>query len=135
MSKVNWIVGGITVLLIVLLTALPSRKDKDSLVYATANEITTSGTVDDVQEFFCPVSEDRGTHLVLKTDRGTMLVHVSIARFMRDHQLTLNRGDRLQVTGAKVRFQGKEGLIARQIIRGEEVFSFRDASGRPLWTN
>jgi hypothetical protein len=135
MKKVNLIVGGITVLLIILLTALPSRKEKDSLTYVAGNELTTSGTVEDVQEFFCPVSEDRGTHLVLNTDRGTMLVHVAISRFLRDHQISINRGDRLQVKGAKIRFQGKEGMIAREIARGEEVFTLRDASGNPLWKN
>ena len=135
MKKVNIIVGGITVLVIVLLTALPSRKEKDSLAYVAANEVTVSGTVEDVQEFLCPVMDDRGTHVVLNTGRETMLVHVAIARFLRDHQFILSRGDRLQVRGAKIRYQGKEGLIAREIVRGEEVFTVRDASGKPLWLN
>ena len=81
------------------------------------------------------MTDDRGTHVVLKTDGGRMLVHVAIARFMREHKLALQSGDRLQVTGAKIRYQGKEGMIAREIVRGDEVFTVRDSTGKPLWSN
>jgi hypothetical protein len=135
MRNLKIIIGTLTVLLIVLLTAVSSKKEPDSLSYLASNEITTTGTVEEVQEFFCPVTEDRGTHVMLKTDTGRMLVHVSIARFMREHQLAIQKGDRLQVRGAKIHFHGKEGLIAREIVRGDEVFTFRDSAGKPLWSN
>jgi DNA/RNA endonuclease YhcR with UshA esterase domain len=135
MRNLKIIVGVVTVVLIVLLTAVTSRKQPDSLAYSAANEITATGTVEDVQEFYCPVTDDRGTHVVLKTDRGTILVHVAISRFLREHRFTIQSGDHWQVTGAKIRFQGKEGMIAREIIRGDEIFTMRDAAGKPLWLN
>jgi DNA/RNA endonuclease YhcR with UshA esterase domain len=135
MRNVKIIVGVVTVVLIVLLTAVTSRKQPDSLAYSAANEITATGTVEDVQEFYCPVTDDRGTHVVLKTDRGTILVHVAISRFLREHKFAIQTGDHWQVTGAKIRFQGKEGMIAREIIRGDEIFTMRDAAGKPLWSN
>ena len=135
MRNLKIIVGVVTVLLIVLLTAVTSRKDNDSLAYNAANEMTAVGTVQEVQEFYCPVTDDRGTHVVLKTDRGEILVHVAIARFLRDHKFVINPGERLQVAGAKIRYHGKEGMIAREIIRGDEVFTVRDTAGKPLWSN
>jgi DNA/RNA endonuclease YhcR with UshA esterase domain len=135
MRNLKIIVGVVTVVLIVLLTAVTSRKQPDSLAYSAANEITATGTVEDVQEFYCPVTDDRGTHVVLKTDRGTILVHVAISRFLREHRFVIQTGERWQVTGVKIRFQGKEGMIAREIIRGDEVFTMRDAAGKPLWSN
>jgi DNA/RNA endonuclease YhcR with UshA esterase domain len=135
MKNLKIIVGVVTVVLIVLLTAVTSRKQPDSLAYSAANEITAAGTVEDVQEFYCPVTDDRGTHVVLKTDRGTILVHVAISRFLRDQKFAIQPGDRWQVTGAKIRFQGKEGMIAREIIRGDEIFTVRDTAGKPLWSN
>ena len=113
MKNLKIILVVVTVLLIVLLSAVTSRKQPDSLVYSAANEVTAAGTVEDVQEFYCPVTEDRGTHVVLKTDRGPILVHVAISRFLREHKFAIQPGDRWQVTGAKIRFQGKEGMIAR----------------------
>ena len=135
MRNLKIIVGVVTVLLIVLLTAVTSRKDNDSLAYNAANEMTAVGTVQEVQEFYCPVTDDRGTHVVLKTDRGEILVHVAIARFLRDHKFVINPGERLQVAGAKIRYHGKEGMIAREIIRGDEVFTLRNTAGKPVWTN
>jgi DNA/RNA endonuclease YhcR with UshA esterase domain len=135
MRNLKIIVGAVTVVLIVLLTAVTSRKQPDLLSYSAGNEITAAGTVEDVQEFYCPVTDDRGTHVMLKTDRGTILVHVAIARFLREHQFAIRPGERLQVTGAKIRYQGKEGMIAREIIRGDEIFTVRDTAGKPLWSN
>ncbi len=135
MRNLRIIVGAVTVVLIVLLTAVTSRKQPDSLAYSAGNEFTAAGTVEDVQEFYCPVTDDRGTHVMLKTDRGTILVHVAISRFLREHKFAIRPGERWQVTGAKIRYQGKEGMIAREIIRGDEVFTMRDAAGKPLWSN
>jgi hypothetical protein len=135
MRNLRIIVGVATVVLIVLLTAVTSRKPNDSLAYSAANEMIAVGTVEDVREFYCPVTEDRGTHVVLKTDHGTMLIHVAISRFLRDQKFAIQTGDRLQVAGAKIRYQGKEGMIAREIVRGDEVFTLRDTAGKPLWSN
>ena len=135
MKNLKIIVGAVTVVLIVLLTAVTSRKQPDSLSYSASNEATVAGTVEDVQEFFCPVTDDRGTHVVLKTGSGTILVHVAIARFLRENKFVIRPGERLQVTGARIRYQGKESMIAREIIRGDEVFTLRDAAGKPLWSN
>ena len=135
MKNLKIIVGAATVVLIVLLTAVTSRKQPDLLGYSAGNEITAAGTVENVQEFYCPVTDDRGTHVVLKTDRGTILVHVAISRFLRENKFVIRPGERLQVTGAKIRYQDKEGMIAREIIRGDEVFTVRDTAGKPLWSN
>jgi hypothetical protein len=135
MRNLKIIIGAATVVLIVLLTAVTSRKDPDVLVYRAANEMVAVGTVEDVQEFYCPVTDDRGTHVLLKSDRGTMLVHVAISRFLREQQFAIRPGERLQVTGAKIRYQGKEGMIAREVIRGDEVFTVRDTAGKPFWSN
>ena len=135
MRNLKIIIGAVAVVLIVLLTAVTSWKEPDSLSYRASNEITTTGTVEDVQEFYCPVTDDRGTHLVLKTDRGTMLVHVALSRFLREQKIAIQTGERLQVTGAKIRYQGREGMIAREIVRRDEVFTLRDTSGKPLWSN
>jgi hypothetical protein len=135
MRNVKIIVGTVTVVLIVMLTAVTSRKQPDSLAYSAGNEFIAAGTVEEVQEFYCPVTEDRGTHVVLKTSNGTMLVHVAISRFLRENKVAIRPGDRLQVTGARIRYQGKESVIAREIIRGDEVFTLRNTAGKPLWSN
>ena len=130
MKRVNIIVGILVVVVIGLLSFLPSRKEPRP-TYAAATETRIEGTVVEVQEFYCPVTEDRGTHLVVKTAAGPVLVHVGVARALRAHNISFAPGDRIEVAGSKVRFNGAESVIAREIDRGNEIFTLRDTNGQP----
>ena len=102
-------------------------------LYNATNEVAVKGVVQQIQEFACPVGEgEMGTHLMLKTDNGVLQVHLAPARIMRSQNLTFAPGDQIEVVGAKIRLQGQDGLIAREIIRGNESFIFRDPQGRLL---
>jgi DNA/RNA endonuclease YhcR with UshA esterase domain len=135
MKTIRIAVIAATVVLILVLSAVNPKKTGEPLAYNPANEVKTSGTVEEVQEFYCPVTDDRGAHVKLHTSSGTVLVHVAIARFLRSQEIVFNKGDRLEVVGSKLRFDGKDSIIAREIARGDERFFFRDPSGNPLWAH
>jgi len=100
-------------------------------LYNRANETTVKGVVRDLAEFDCPVSEGEiGSHLMLMTADGALQIHLAPARIMRSHQMSFAPGDQLEVVGSPVRIGGKEGLIAREVRRGNESFVLRDADGR-----
>lgn len=102
-------------------------------LYDPAKEVTVKGFVQEVQEFDCPVSEgELGSHLMLKTADGVVLVHLAPVRIMTGQKLTFAVGDQIEVIGAKVRVAGKNGLIAREITRGNESLVFRDRDGKLL---
>lgn len=133
MKTFRIVLAVVTVALIVFLSGIVTRKNTDSIVYSASNEAKIAGVVDDVQEFYCPVTEDRGTHLVVSTGEGTMMVHVAVGRFLREHKIAFQRGERVEVVGAKIRYKGSDALIAREITRGDEIFRVRDTAGKPLW--
>jgi hypothetical protein len=133
MKRVNYIVAGVTVLLVVLLTSIQPRREKAPPAYNAAAEVTVSGVVAETREFFCPVSDDQGLHLVLRTDQGELFVHVGPARFLRAQELKINPGDTLSIIGTRVRYQDQNAFLAREITRGNEVMILRDHQGRPLW--
>lgn len=111
---------------------LPSSGQGAEL-YNPAEEVTLKGVVEDLQEFACPVSESElGSHLLLKTSDGTVLVHLAPLRIMRGQRLNFAPGDQIKVIGAKVRVAGKRGVIAREIVRGNEDLIFRDRVGHLL---
>ena len=41
-------------------------------------------------------------------------------------------GQAIEVRGEPVRFRGKEGLLARQITVGDNIYTFRDPNGQML---
>jgi hypothetical protein len=61
-----------------------------------------------------------------------VLVHLAPARVMRSHNLNFVVGDQLQVLGSRVTISGSQGLIAREITKGNEGYVLRDPQGKLL---
>ena len=102
-------------------------------LYNRSNEIVAKGVVREVTEFDCPVSEGEiGSHLTLATADGILQVHLAPARVMRSQKFRFTPGDQLEVVGSSIRIAGSNGLIAREITRGNEVFTLRDPYGKLL---
>jgi hypothetical protein len=104
-------------------------------LYDPATESIIRGTVADVSDFACPVSEgEMGAHLMLKTSDSTVQVHLAPSRIMRGQKLSFAPGDQLVVVGSRVRALGRTDVIAREIKRNNETFIFRDPQGKLLLT-
>jgi DNA/RNA endonuclease YhcR with UshA esterase domain len=102
--------------------------------YDIANEVTIKGVVQEVKDFQCPASGGMGAHLVVKTDKGLVTVHLALSRFMSEYGLNFAQGDEVQVTGVKAKVGDDENaILARKIERGNQTFTFRDKKGKPLW--
>jgi hypothetical protein len=76
--RIPQIVMGTAVLVLAIL--LFSRPRHRVPVYSASNEQTVQGVVQDVQKFYRPIS-DVGTHLLVKTDHGTLQVHIARCDF------------------------------------------------------
>ena len=102
--------------------------------YDKSTEAVFKGTVDDVRDRNCPVTGGMGSHLMLKQlDGSTIEVHLALTKFVNQYELVFHKGDALEVTGVKVKFEGVDTIFARKIKRGEDEFLFRDGDGKPLW--
>jgi len=102
--------------------------------YDKSTEAVFKGTVDDVHDRACPVSRGMGSHLMLKQSDGTVIeVHLALTKFVTQYELVFHKGDVVEVTGVKVRFEGVDTIFARKIKRGDDEFLFRDNDGKPLW--
>ena len=102
-------------------------------LYNPANEATVKGSVQQVEEVDCPVSEgELETHLTLQTADGVVEVHLAPARLLRSQKISFTPGDQLEVVGSKVRLSWQNGIIAREITRGNESIIFRDHDGKLL---
>jgi hypothetical protein len=124
--------GGVAVIALLLLV-FGVRFTSDVMAYDASKEINTSGTVVATEDFACPASDgELGRHLVLRTADGEYQVHLAPARTMRSLKWNFEPGQQIQVIGAKVSYRGKPGLLARQIMRGDEMFMIRSSNGMLL---
>lgn len=102
--------------------------------YDPATEAVYKGTVVEVRDRECPVSGGMGSHVILKLgDGNTIEVHLALTKFVKTYELVFEKGDVLEVTGAKVRFEGVDTIFAREVKRGNDVYVFRDKDGKPVW--
>ena len=102
--------------------------------YDKSTEAVFKGTVEEVKDRECPVSGGMGSHLMLKLENGDSIeVHLSLTKFVTQYELVFHKGDAVEVTGVKVKFEGVDTIFARKIKRGSDEFLFRDNDGKPLW--
>jgi hypothetical protein len=96
--------------------------------YSAAAEITVKGTVEDVKP-----GPGQGTHVMLKTSDATMELALGPTWYQTQKKYELAKGDQIDVIGAKSQVSGREVLIVREIKKGSETMTFRDAKGLPMW--
>jgi hypothetical protein len=101
--------------------------------YNAATEVKVEGVIQDIQYYWCSINGDKGTHLMVKTARGMLEVHVAPLRFLQGNGVNFRKGDQIEVVGSMVVYEGHDAMIARKITRGDETFAFRQVNGRPLW--
>jgi hypothetical protein len=101
--------------------------------YNASTEVRVEGIVEDVQQFWCPINGDEGTHLMIKTDAGILQVHVAPRRFLHGNGVSFSKGDQIAVVGSTVTYEGHSAMIARKITRGDQTYAFRQPDGTPLW--
>jgi hypothetical protein len=107
------------------------------MTYDTTTEVTLKGSVEMVENV---TQQQRmgsqnmgGTHLTLKTDKETVDVRVGPSSFLTEHKMSLAKGDKIEVTGSRVKFGDAEAVVAREIKKGDQTLTLRNAQGVPAW--
>ena len=132
----TWQGLAISLLLVAGMRLVVAQRTSGSAVpkYDRSAEAVFKGTVEDVQDRQCPVTGGLGTHLTLRQPDGSVIeVHLALSRFVRQYELVFQKGDVVEITGVKVKFEGADTIFARKIKRRADEFLFRDTDGKPLW--
>ncbi|WP_136515496.1 DNA-binding protein [Geomonas edaphica] len=102
-------------------------------LYDPAKVETVTGEVVKVEVVSARKGPGNGVHLQLKTDQGTIPVHIGPAWFVERLDAKIEKGDRVEVKGARINFDGKPAIIAAEVKKGDAVLQLRDAAGVPVW--
>ena len=68
---------------------------------------------------------------MLKTDSGSIEVHVGPSDYIAGKGFAFAKGDAIEVVGSKVVMQNKDTLLAREIVRDGKTLELRSAQGVP----
>jgi hypothetical protein len=94
--------------------------------YNVAAEVSVKGTVDDLKP-----GPRQGVHAMLKTSDATVELALGPSWYQTQKKYELAKGDQIDVVGAKSQVDGRDVLLVREIKKGSETMTFRDAKGFP----
>jgi hypothetical protein len=136
MKQLKSVIMAVTVVLALTATAALAQGRGPGMgmsSYDPKTEVTVKGTIEEVQQ-----QQGRhgwmGTHLLLKTESGTEQVHVGPSGYITEKQFSFAKGDAIEVIGSKVKIQGQDALLAREIVKDGKTLVLRNAQGVPQWS-
>ena len=132
MKRIASLLAPLVIVLLVLSISTWAQKPVNNTgpKYDLTAETKLKGTVEDIQQDTRP---GEGTHVMLKTGSGNILVHVAPELFLKELEIGFSKGDSLEVIGSKIKIEGVDEILAKEITRGENTVTLRDKKGVPVW--
>src|ERR1700751_4665233 len=99
--------------------------------YDLATETKMKGTI---QELKLPEKGAKeAARLTLKSGDTTFEVYLCPKSFLDDMGSNLAKGDEVNLTGSKVKQDGADLILAREVSKGPDTLVLRDDKGKPVW--
>ena len=95
---------------------------------------TIEGKVLSIEKTVPTNNRGHGQHLMLKTDKETIAVHLGPAWYLEKQTPHIAANDVVTVTGSRITFDGKPAIIASEVKKGNDVLKLRDENGIPVWS-
>jgi hypothetical protein len=100
-------------------------------------ETTLEGRVEILGDFprgkFGEGSSVKHSRLLLKTERGRVIILLGPTGYFIKHNFQIRAGDTLQVTGVRVLQEQVLVIQAREVKNQRQELKLRDSHGLPLW--
>ena len=126
------------ILLFLLLCVTPGLSqraqpgDSNLPKYDLHTETKTKGVVEEVNLLPLGTRKDF-TELIITSGDDKVHVYVCPKPFQEEMGISFSKGDEIAVTGSKVKQQGSEVVLAREVVKGTDTLLFRDDKGNPVW--
>jgi len=105
-----------------------------SRLYDPNTVVTMTGEITRIDKITPLKGMSYGVHFVLKTKDETLSVHLGPAWYIENQEVRIERGDKVEVLGSRITFDGKPAIIAAEVKRGNAVLVLRDKEGFPMWS-
>src|SRR5580765_8624571 len=106
MKGIRVLAGTLLLLLLAGASSVVSQEKnaqpQTSYTYDQANQQTVRGWVVSEKDFQCPVSGTMGSHITVKTETGTVEIHLAPASFMKQYEINIHTNDNVTVIGSRI---------------------------------
>ena len=110
-----------------------AQQDDGSLPkYDLHTETKTKGVVDEVNLLSVGTREDF-TEPIIKNGDDKIRIYLCPKPFQEEMGISVNKGDKIAVTGSKVKQEGSDMILARELVKGTDTLLLGDDKGNPVW--
>jgi len=110
-----------------------AQQDESGLPkYDLHTETKTKGVVEEVKLLPLGTRKDF-TELIIQSGDDKVHVYVCPKPFQEEMGISFSKGDQIAVTGSKVKQEGSDVILARELVKGQDTVLFRDDKGSPVW--
>ncbi len=110
-----------------------SPGDAYGRLYDAKTVETVTGEVVKVDRIVPMRGMSGGIHVVVKTDKGEVSVHLGPQWYLENQDVKIAPKDTVTVTGSQVTVQEQSALIDAEVKKGADVLTLRDVAGVPVW--
>ena len=104
--------------------------------YDSATETTIKGTVGELK-LVPPAGGKPIAYLVTKTgpdkEKDTLEIFLCPKSFLDQMGISFTADEKVEVKGSKVKQNGADLILAREMVKGGETLTFRFPDGKPAW--
>jgi hypothetical protein len=112
--------------------ALPMTGPANLPKYDLATEAKMKVTVEELK-LPAKGNEKDAAHLLVKSGTDTLDIYLCPKAFLDDMGATFAKGDEVTVTGSKIKQDGADLILAREVVKGTDTLMLRDEKGKPVW--
>jgi hypothetical protein len=117
---------------VVVVHARPMSGPANDPKYDAATESKMKVTVEELK-LPAKGKEKEVAHLVVKSGSETLDIYLCPKAFLDDMGATYAKGDEVTVTGSKIKQDGGDLILAREVVKGTDTLLLRDDKGKPVW--
>lgn len=100
--------------------------------YDPATETKMKGVVEELK--LPPKGQEKEVaHLLTKSGDDMIDIYLCPKSYMDDMGVTFSKGDAIAFTGSKVKQDGADLILAREVVKGQDTLVLRDDKGNPVW--
>jgi hypothetical protein len=100
--------------------------------YDPATEGKFKGVVSELK-FVPPTGGKPIAYLMMKSGTDAVEVFLCPKKFLDDMGVVFKADDEIEVTGSKVKQDGAEMTLAREVVKGGDTLTLRFKDGKPAW--
>ena len=100
--------------------------------YDATTETKVKGAVQELK-YLPPTGAKPFAYLVVKSGQDTVEVFLCPKSFLDDMGTSFKPADQVEVTGSKVKQDGADLILAREVVKGDDVLTLRFKDGKPAW--